>query len=94
WEDLAGVELTIFAVAEDGYIFDHWSDDNTDAVRIVTIPGNDEIITYTAYFVPGTPTELDAYNATESQTLKFIREGQLLIFRNGEIYNAQGTKIK
>ena len=42
-----GTEIVIQAEANGGYYFDGWDDDNTDAIRTVTVTGNH---TYTAMF--------------------------------------------
>ena len=44
---LAGTQATISAVANNGYHFVRWQDNNTDAERTVTVNSN---ATYTAYF--------------------------------------------
>ena len=44
---LAGTQATISAVANNGYHFVRWQDNNTDAERTVTVSSN---ATYTAYF--------------------------------------------
>ena len=53
--------------------------------------------TYTAEFTatPKVPTAIE--NNTESansQTFKYLRDGQLFIFRNDEIYNVQGIRVE
>ena len=40
------------------------------------------------------PTALDNVQGGELQSVKFIRNGQLLIIRYGKIYNAQGVEMK
>jgi hypothetical protein len=42
-------QATLTATPEDGYIFSHWSDGNTDNPRTITVMGN---ATYTAVFNP------------------------------------------
>lgn len=44
----AGVEVEIKAIPNEGYIFSKWNDDDTNAVRTVTVEGD---ATYTATFV-------------------------------------------
>ena len=43
----AGTHVKISAIPSMGYIFSHWSDNNTDVERIITVSDN---ITLTAYF--------------------------------------------
>ena len=42
-----GTTITLHAIANNGYSFDHWNDGSTQNPRTVTVTGN---ITYTAYF--------------------------------------------
>ena len=43
-----GTTIDISAIANEGYRFDHWQDNNTQNPRTITVTGN---ATYTAYFV-------------------------------------------
>ena len=45
----AGTIVTLTATANDGYVFDHWNDNNTQTTRTVSVNGN---ATYTATFLP------------------------------------------
>lgn len=54
-----GTTITITAIANSGFCFDHWSDGNTQNPRTITVS---EDISLTAYFVQDIPT----YNVTVS----------------------------
>ena len=43
----AGTNAVLTAIANEGWYFDHWNDNNTDNPRTITVNGN---ATYTAYF--------------------------------------------
>ena len=46
WDE--GATVTIAAAPAAGYVFIRWNDGNRNAVRTITMPGND--VTNTAYF--------------------------------------------
>lgn len=37
---------------------------------------------------------IDEINSSNTQTIKLLKQGQLYILRNGEMYNAQGARVK
>ena len=61
--------------------------------------GSARIVCYTnqgpiqLYRIPGTATAIDNTEATES-AVKFFENGQLLIRKNGVVYNAQGAVVR
>ena len=65
---------------------------NVIAKRNVSDTDNlyDKTITFTT---KNTPTDIDAIVGAESQS-KQIRNGQLYILRNREVYNAQGARVE
>ena len=40
------------------------------------------------------PTAIENVQSNKAQGTKFFRDGQLLIEKNGKIYNAQGAQVK
>ena len=85
-----GEEVTIKATAVGGFVFEKWSDDNTDNPRTITV---NETATYTASFKVA-PARVFAYdldvvdNGYETLTFSFIpnsnaTSGRLIIY-NGE----------
>ena len=50
--------------------------------------------TLTADAVKSTPAALDEINASNTQTLKLLKDGQFYILRDGEIFNAQGARVE
>ena len=49
---------------------------------------------FISLFVSGLPTAIDQLNATQGQSKKVIRDGQIYILRDGKTYNALGTEVK
>lgn len=43
-------------------------------------------------FIPSEPTAIDENNA-DAKTIKFVRNGQLFIIRNGKVFNALGQQL-
>lgn len=43
-------------------------------------------------FIPSEPTAIDETNA-DAKTIKFVRNGQLFIIRNGKVFNALGQQL-
>ena len=41
-----------------------------------------------------TPTGVEEVSGQKSEVRKLLRNGQLFILRNGEIFNAQGARVK
>lgn len=89
-----GTELTITAVAAEGYTFVQWSDGEVANPYFITVEDKKNI-NITAMFEP-TAT---AVNNVESQksnvkVQKILRNGHLLILRDGQLFNAQGARVK
>ena len=42
----------------------------------------------------GTPTAVENVQTNQVQAIKFFRDGQLLIEKNGKIYNVQGVEVR
>ena len=95
---IAGTKATITATPNEGYEFKYWTrgseDDDTHydgATYTYTANGS---ATWYAHFKKSSQ---DVENVNESgtpQAFKIIRDGQLYIFRDGKVYNAQGQLIQ
>lgn len=93
-----GIKVKITAIPNEGYEFVMWNDGNTDNPRTVTAANK----TYTAVFdkkSSGGDDDSDeaigeVFESSDSEILKFVRNGQLYILRNGEIFNAQGARVE
>jgi hypothetical protein len=87
-----GDEVTLTAVAEDGYEFSRWSDGSTENPYVFAVYNSTEI---TAEFVePGTGVE-DVLNSNKQDTIrKILHDGQIYIFRDGQLYTIIGQKVK
>ena len=81
-------EITLTATPDGGKQFTKWSDDNTENPRTLTLTGE---LTISAVF--STATALDE-TASNASAVKRIVNGQLLIERDGRIYNALGVEVK
>ena len=93
-----GEEVTIKATAVNGYVFEKWSDDNTDNPRTITVS---EAATYTAIFKVA-PARVFAYNldvvdnGNDTYTLSFIpnanaTSGRVILYNDdtkAQIYEA------
>ena len=90
-----GTELTITAVPADGYEFVQWSDGEMANPYLLTVE-NGKNISITAVFKDSSKnTGIDSTTDNPSPvTHKYLRNGQLLIERNGKIYNALGAEIQ
>jgi hypothetical protein len=86
-----GTKLDIVASAETGWKFAQWSNTaSTATTQEVTITSDTTII---AYFKEETSTAIDDVQ-DNVQCTKVIRDGQLLILRDGKTYNALGKEMK
>ncbi|MGN1240642.1 MAG: hypothetical protein ACI4TV_07190 [Paludibacteraceae bacterium] len=85
-----GTEVTLEATANAGYTFKEWNDGNTDNPRTITLT---EDVTLTAIFQEGEATKV-AQTSAVSATRKVLRNGQILILRNGNTYDITGQKVK
>ncbi|MBR0297211.1 MAG: InlB B-repeat-containing protein [Paludibacteraceae bacterium] len=89
-----GTELTITAVAAEGYTFVQWSDGEVANPYFITVEDKKNI-NITAMFEP-TATAVNNVESQKSnvEVQKILRNGILFIERNGKIFNAQGTRVK
>lgn len=84
-----GEQVTVSAMPNEGYEFVQWSDSNTDNPRswIVT-----EDVSLSAIFQP--VTALPQTTAASQETQKVVKDGQVLILRNGKAYDMLGQEIR
>ena len=86
-----GTKLDIIAQPEPGWTFVQWSNTaSTATTQEITITSDTTII---AYFKEETSTAIDDVQ-DNVQCTKVIRDGQLLIIRDGRTYNALGVEVK
>ena len=82
-------EVILTATANDGYKFHKWSNGVTDNPYTFIVKSD---VTLEAKF---TSTEgVEEVLNSEVHTTKFIRDGQVLILRNGKTYTMQGQEVK
>ena len=89
---LVGDTVTLTAIPNDGYRFVRWSNEVEDNPYTFVILDN---VTLSAEFEEVITTSVE--NTTPSQqsdTHKLLRDGQLLILRDGKTYNIMGAEIK
>ena len=89
---LVGDTVTLTATPNDGYRFVRWSNEVEDNPYTFVISDN---VTLSAEFEAVIHSDVE--NATPSQqsdTHKLLRNGQLLILRDGKTYNVMGAEIK
>ena len=87
-EECNEIELT--ATPDEGYEFVKWNDDNTDATRIVAVNSD---IEFSATFQVK-QTGFENVQRDNVQCTKVIRNGQLVILRDGKVFNALGAEMK
>ncbi len=81
---------SIEAIPNESYVFDHWSDDNTENPREVIVDADIEL---TAYFSPVGGTDIeDAYNDIIPH--KVLQDGQIFILRGDKTYTITGAEVK
>ena len=90
-------EITLTATPKDGYKFMNWTvnvgeDENTETANPLTITVTADM-TITANFVKNVSTAIDDINADGVVVEKVIRNGQVLIIRDGKTYNVIGKMI-
>ena len=89
---LVGDTVTLTAIPNDGYRFVRWSNEVEDNPYTFVISDN---VTLSAEFEEVITTSVE--NTTPSQqsdTHKLLRDGQLLIIRDGKTYNIMGAAVK
>lgn len=90
-----GTELTITAVAAEGYEFVQWSDGVTENPRSITVEDGKNINITAVFKDSSETTGIDSTTDNPSPvTHKYLRNGVLYIERNGKTYNALGVELK
>lgn len=86
-----GLQLSVSAIPMEGRSFVRWNDGNTDNPRLITL---NQDMTLTATFENASPvTDIDEMAAPQ-HVVKFIRDGQLYIVRDGKLYTPQGALVE
>ena len=101
-----GAEVTLLATPNEGYEFIGWKASNTICdfaeCEFVALKTVDNPLTFDMYaeaaflaeFAAVAPTAIENVQSNKAQGTKFFRDDQLLIEKNGKIYNAQGAEVK
>ena len=89
---LVGDTVTLTAIPNDGYRFVRWSNEVEDNPYTFVILDN---VTLSAEFEEVITTSVENTSLSQqSDTHKLLRDGQLLILRDGKTYNIMGAEIK
>ena len=89
---LVGDTVTLTAIPNDGYRFVRWSNEVEDNPYTFVISDN---VTLSAEFEEVISTSVENTSPSQqSDTHKLLRNGQLLILRDGKTYNIMGAEIK
>lgn len=86
-----GVEITIVALANEGYRFDHWQDNNRENPRTITVTGNK---TYTAYFAEG---QNDIDDISNGRIIIHSNDGRIVVEGTTDevnIYDMTGRSVR
>ena len=90
-EQNGAVQMVLTAVPDAGYQFTKWSDGNTDNPRTILVTEN---MTLRATFNLSTETAAAPANEDGNGTCKLVRNGHVLIQRDGKTYTVTGAEIK
>lgn len=91
----AGEEVLIYAVPAEGYEFVQWNDGNTEPSRQVTISDMAAKNIYIATFKAQEATGFEpSPQGGGTHAVKILRNGQVLIVRDGRVYNILGVETK
>ena len=89
--DCASSVAVLYAEANDGFAFDHWSDGNTDNPRVIT---STEPQTFIAYFKEITEG-IEQIPVPQDNARKYMINGQIyIVLPDGKTYNAQGAEMR
>ena len=82
---------TIEAIPNESYVFDHWSDDNTENPREIIVDADIEL---TAYFSPVGGTDIEDAYINDIIPHKVLQDGQIFILRGDKTYTLPGAEVK
>lgn len=97
WVELAE-HIVLTATPAEGYKFTGWYDKNNQLLSTEN-PYTNQLMTENTTLIYGQFEQLDPHegidtpDASDKSSRKHLRDGQLLIDRNGKTYNAQGALI-
>ena len=89
-----GTKITLTANANEGYKFMSWTvgeETNTENPLTITVTAD---MTITANFAKDAATAIDDINAEDVVAEKVVRNGQVLIVRDGKTYNVVGKTVE
>ncbi len=90
-----GTTLTLTATPDEGYIFQKWSDGNTENPRTITVNAETAAVEYVAYFIergPATAVET-VLHGVSGEVYKVFENGTIYILRGGEKYTVDGIRV-
>lgn len=88
-------ELTVEAIAREGYEFDEWSDGNQENPRTIVFDDSMDGIIIKPIFKPiSEGVEQIHAVANHTGSSKLLHDGELYILRDNHLFNAQGSRIK
>ncbi len=92
-EQNGAIQMTLTAVPDAGYKFTKWSDGNTDNPRTILVTEN---MTLSATFSVSVTTNATATSTDDDTTgtRKFVRNGHVLIHRDGKTYTVTGEEVE
>ena len=88
-----GTELTITAVAEEGYEFVEWSDGKTENPYLLTVVDKQNV-SITACFQQNASTGIESLQHSDVSIQKILRDGQIFILRDGNTYTITGQEVR
>jgi hypothetical protein len=87
-----GTILTLNAIAHEGYRFVKWEDGTTDNPRTIRVT-EDMQLEVIFELIPSVGTDLENTHSPMGNTQKILRNGQLIIIRDGVEYNVMGQQL-
>lgn len=88
---IMGNSALISATPNEGYEFDHWSDDNTENPREIIVDADIEL---TAYFRSLVGTDIEDAYTNDITPHKVLQDGQIFILRGNKTYTITGAEVR